>query len=230
MVERSANVGSGEGGVTNVKDAVALGNLRNGIEVCQGEGGVGGRLAENEFGVGLDGRLDIFGVGEIDKAEGHAHRHELFAADAVGAPVAAIGNDAVITGVHKGVDAGCRGGHAGGHADGVVSVFDLGHFFLEHFDGGVVGAAVAVSLGEVLVHGFLDEGGRHVHGREDGAGFFVGDYASVDDVGVHGAVGDPAVVFRAQGPDGDGLAEPWRGGGCRAERRHAPGYFLGEHF
>lgn len=219
MVERSADVGGGEGGVADVQDAVALGDLRNGIEVGQSESGIGGRLAENEFRVGSNGLLDVFGVGEIDEAEGHPQRHELLAADAVGAAVAAVGDDAVVARVHEGVDAGGCGGHACADADGVVAVFDLGDFFFEHFDGGVVGAAVAEALGEVLVDGFLDEGGGEVDGGEDGAGFLVGADAAVDDVSVHGAVGDPAVIFEAEGADG--LAEPWRG--CRAEGRGAPG-------
>mmetsp|Transcript_12122 Transcript_12122/g.21011 ORF Transcript_12122/g.21011 Transcript_12122/m.21011 type:complete len:395 (-) Transcript_12122:54-1238(-) len=199
VIQGTANVGSGERGVAHVEDAPTLGDFGDGIEIRQGEGGVGRALAKNQGGVGLDRRLDGRGIGEVHEAEFHAEGDELLATDAIGAAVAAVGNDAVIARLHEGVDAGCRGGHAGGDANGIVPVFNFGHLFLEHFHGGVVGTAVAEPLLQVFVHRFLHEGGGHVHRGQDGAGFVIRDDSAVDDVGVHGTVGDPAVVLQTEG-------------------------------
>ena len=234
MVERSANVRGGECRVAYVQNSTTLGNFGYGVEICQGQSGISGRLAEDEFGVGLNGIFDIFWIGEIDKAEGHSQGDELFAADAIGAAVAAIGDDTMIASIHEGVDARCRCCHTRADANGIVAVFNLGHFLLEHFDRGVVGATVAESLLEIFVHGFLNEGGAEIDGSKNGARFFIGADAAMDDMGIEGTVGDPIVGFNAEGPDvvaiaaaGIDMAHPWRR--CRAEGE-ASGYFLGEHF
>mmetsp|Transcript_32686 Transcript_32686/g.68747 ORF Transcript_32686/g.68747 Transcript_32686/m.68747 type:complete len:222 (+) Transcript_32686:811-1476(+) len=221
MIEGAADVRSGKGGITDVENTMLLCNFRNGIEIGQCQRGIGRALAENELGVGLNRRLDRFRIGKIHKTKFHPHRDELFASDAIGTAVAAVGYDAMIACFHERVDARCRCGHAGGNSDGIVTVFDFGNLFLEHLDGGIVRAAVAVAPVEVLVDGFLDEGRGHVDGSEDGAGFFVGYDSAVDDVGVHLTVGDPSLGLGAEGASCTGgagcaavtaveIADPWR--------------------
>lgn len=177
---------------------MTLSNLRDGIKIRKRQRGISGRLAKNEFCVGLNGIFNSLRIREVNKAERHSKGDELFAADAVGAAVAAVGDDAVISGLHECVDARCRRCHTSAHTDGVVAILDLGHLFLQHFDSGVVGAAVAESLLQIFVNRFLDEGGAHVDGSENRTRFFIGADSSVNDAGVQGAFGDPVAGFGAE--------------------------------
>ena len=191
VIEGAADVGGGECGIAHVQNTVTFGDFGYGGQVGQREGGIRWALAEDQLGIRAYRILDVLRVGEIHEAELHPQGHELLAAYAVGPAVAAVGDDAVVASVHESVDAGGGRGHARRNADGVVPVFDFGDLLLEHLDGGVVGATVAVALCEVLVDGLLDEGRGHVDGREYGARLVVGYDAAVDDVRIQGAIGNP---------------------------------------
>mmetsp|Transcript_30695 Transcript_30695/g.74119 ORF Transcript_30695/g.74119 Transcript_30695/m.74119 type:complete len:347 (-) Transcript_30695:408-1448(-) len=165
VIEGTAHVRRCERRIAHVQNVMTLGDFGYGIEIGKRQSRVRGTLAEDHLRVGLDRRLDRLRIGKIHKAEFHPQWHELLPTDAIRPPVAAVGDDAVIAGVHEGVDARRGRGHAGGDADGIVSVFDFGNLLLEHLHCGIVRAAVAVPLLEVLVHGFLDECRGHVDRR-----------------------------------------------------------------
>mmetsp|Transcript_36895 Transcript_36895/g.66351 ORF Transcript_36895/g.66351 Transcript_36895/m.66351 type:complete len:237 (-) Transcript_36895:453-1163(-) len=130
VIERTAYVWRGEGRITHVDKTVTFGNFRNGIEIRQRQCWVGGTLAENELGIRLNRRLDRRGIGKIHKTKFHPQWDELFATDAIGTAIAAVGDDAMITRFHERVDTRCRRRHASGNTDGIVSVLDFGHFLL----------------------------------------------------------------------------------------------------
>eukprot|EP00966_Prymnesium_polylepis_P268284 6197752-Prymnesium_polylepis.2 len=87
--------GRGEGGVDDVRDALALRERAHRRDVGERQRRVGGRLGEDELRVRLDVLLDVGDVGEVDEIELHAHVGEHGAARAVGAAVRAVGDHAM---------------------------------------------------------------------------------------------------------------------------------------
>ena len=202
MIQGTTNVWSCECRIAHVKNPMTLGNVGYGTEIRQRERRIRGTFTEDQLGIWLNCILDNLWIGKIHKAKSHSQWNELFTTDAVRTTVTTVGNDAVISRLHERINAGCSGRHSRRHTDGIVSIFDFGNLLLEHLNGGVVRTAVTVSLVEVLVDGFLNEGGGHVDGCENGASLFIGCNSTVHDMGVHGTVGDPA--FAAKGTAGDG--------------------------
>lgn len=64
--------GGGEGVVHTEKRSVAVGDVRDGGDIRDGQGGIARRLDVNELGVGADGRLHIGGIGRVHKGGFHA--------------------------------------------------------------------------------------------------------------------------------------------------------------
>ena len=124
----------------------------------------------------------------------------MFATDAIGPAVPAVGNDAMIASVHKRINARgcCR--HARRDANGIVTVLNSGHLLLEHFDGRVVSTGIAIAFSKVFVDRLLNEGRRHIDGCEDGTRLVVGNDTAVNDFRVHGATGNPVRALCTEGP------------------------------
>lgn len=68
-LERVLEEGRHEGVVDNELGVVLVGNLGNGLDVNETEGGVGGGLDPDELGVGADGLGNVGGILEIDKGD-----------------------------------------------------------------------------------------------------------------------------------------------------------------
>jgi len=183
VVHTAADVGSGEGAVSDVNEVLGLGEVGDGLEISEVEGGVGGRFGEEDLGVGLDGGFDFLEVGHIDEGEFHTHLGEEDTAGAVGTTVRAVGDDGVVTSLHQGGEEGGGGGHTSVEDAGLEAVFGGGDAFLEGLDGGVGRAGVGETLLAVAVDGVLDEGGGLVDGGEDGTSFAIRGNTSVDHTG-----------------------------------------------
>ena len=67
MLNRAAEIASGRGVVDNQGEAGVIGNLRNGVEVCDIAAGIGNRLTEDRARILVDGGLDRVGIIKIDK-------------------------------------------------------------------------------------------------------------------------------------------------------------------
>mmetsp|Transcript_26209 Transcript_26209/g.104869 ORF Transcript_26209/g.104869 Transcript_26209/m.104869 type:complete len:250 (-) Transcript_26209:9-758(-) len=179
-VDRLEHHGRAEGRVADVEDAVLLGDGRDGGDVGQRERRVGRRLGIDQLGLaGLDRRLDVRRVAEVDERELDAVLHELLARDAVRAAVRTVRQHAVVALRQKGRHDRHRGGHARREAARARGVLECRDLLLEDAHGRVRRARVRVPLAHVLVDRLLDEGRRLVHGRQDRARRLVGRDARV---------------------------------------------------
>lgn len=135
--ERVLEEGGHEGVVDNQLGVVLVGNIGNGLDVDQAEGGVGGGLNPDELGVGTDDRGNIGSIGKIDKrdldSEGRGDLGEV----AVGASVDVVDRDDVGSS-REGRDDGGSGGRSGREGQTVLGA-------LQSSNGGLKGVAGRVS-------------------------------------------------------------------------------------
>jgi hypothetical protein len=161
VLERVLDVGGEEGVVNDDHDAGAVGDVGDGADVDEREGGVGGRLDPDELGVGgdqgLDVDLDAGGEGDLD-AVGGGDLCEV----TVGAAVDVGDGDDMAAGCERLQDDG-GGGRAGGEGEGVLGLLKGGDAVLEVCPVGVGRAGVLV-LADRVADGGLGKGG----GQGDG--------------------------------------------------------------
>ena len=175
-----------EGIVHTYRDRMAAGDIADGLDVHDLQGGVGGRFEPDEFCVWGDRFADHLKVGHVDKSSPDAHRSVDADQLAVGAPVEVVAAEDFVTGLEE-LEYGIHGGEAAAVAEAVLSTFEGGETCLEGVAGWVLGAGVFVAF--MLTWCGLHVRGGLEDGRHDGAGGRVG-----GDAGVYGA-GAEAVIF-----------------------------------
>lgn len=130
VVERVLDVGAHEGVVDDDEDAMATGDVDDGADVDQAEGGVGGSLDPDELGLVvadqvLDVQFDSRGEGDV-----HAVRSSNLSEVAVGATVDVGDGDDVRPGGEGLEDVGSGGG-AGGEGESIFGVLEGSDGLLE---------------------------------------------------------------------------------------------------
>mmetsp|Transcript_28133 Transcript_28133/g.68514 ORF Transcript_28133/g.68514 Transcript_28133/m.68514 type:complete len:372 (-) Transcript_28133:121-1236(-) len=185
VIQRTGNIRSSKGRITNVQDSMLLGNGRNGIQISQSQSGIRGSFTKDKFGVWLDGIFDSLRIGKVDKGKFHSKGFKLFSTDTVGSTITTVGNDTVISCRHESIDTRSSSGHACSHNDTVVTILNFGHFFFQHFDSGIVGATVRIASVQVFVDRFLDKGCTEVNRSQDGSSLFTGSDTAMNNVCIH---------------------------------------------
>mmetsp|Transcript_2244 Transcript_2244/g.3255 ORF Transcript_2244/g.3255 Transcript_2244/m.3255 type:complete len:282 (-) Transcript_2244:272-1117(-) len=118
-VQGTAHNGCCEGGIDHVLCTSILGNLGHSLDVSQGQDRIGRGLAEDQFGVGFHGLLDVFGISEVNEVKLHVQRRKELAAGPIGATIGAVRNDTMVACLHGGRD--CAGGCSHACAKGTSS-------------------------------------------------------------------------------------------------------------
>ena len=144
-VDGSGEIGRGEGGIDDQRQAVGVGDVGDGLEVGDFQRGIGDGLAEQGAGLGVDGGGEVFRVVGIDEAHLDAERGQDVVELGVGAAVEVAGGDDVVAGLGE-VDDGVEdGGGAGGDGEAGGAAFERGDALFEHVVGGVHQAGVDVA-------------------------------------------------------------------------------------
>mmetsp|Transcript_71989 Transcript_71989/g.199589 ORF Transcript_71989/g.199589 Transcript_71989/m.199589 type:complete len:249 (-) Transcript_71989:12-758(-) len=210
--------------------AVLLGDLRDLLDVADGQHGVRGRLAEDELRVRLHCLADVLRVPEVHEGELHAERREELPAGAVRAAVGAVRDDAMVAGLHGRADRARRRGHACAEGGRAVAVLERRQLRLQRRDRGVVRARVAVALSEVLLHGVLDEGRGEEQRRQHGAGQGLGLHRGVHEVRGQGpGAVHPCARLRGLGATGGRVAYEADGDDIDRLGRTASADSMGSH-
>ncbi len=138
-------VGGGEGVIEHQNQSVFF---RDGSDLFDGEDAdvwVSEGLAVEDFGVGLNGALEVGGVGGIDEGDGDAEFWEGVFELAVGAAVEAAAGDDVIAGVAEGEDGLSLCGVSAAGGESCHAAFEVGYALFEHIGGRVHQARVDVA-------------------------------------------------------------------------------------
>ena len=134
---RAEEVRSGEGVIEHQHHAVFLGDGGDFLDWKHADVGVAEGFAVDEFGVGLDGALEVGGVSGVDEGDGDAEFWEGVFELAVGAAVEAAAGDDVIAGVAQREDGLGLGGVSAAGGDPGDPALQVGEALLEHVGGGV---------------------------------------------------------------------------------------------
>ena len=147
VVKRVLDVGAHEGVIDNDVDAMAVGDLSDGLDIDQAEGGVGGGLDPDKLGVAganqfLDVQLDGGREGHLD-AVGGGNLGEVSVGSAVD-----IGDRNDVRPAGKGLQdvRGC--GRAGGIGKGVFGVLESGDGSLEVIPAKVLAGELGARAGD----------------------------------------------------------------------------------
>lgn len=173
----------GEGVISGSDNSLALGELADGFNVADLEGGVGGGFNPDELGVGLNSLFNIFDVGHVN--EGVFNTVSLLtdlSHISLGASVDVIAADDVITSAGDGLDDASGGSATTGEGHTVLGVFSSSQSDFKSFSGGVTATGVVV-LSERFTRELLGIGGGEVNGSADTSGDGIRFLTSVDGVG-----------------------------------------------
>ena len=189
VLEGANQVGGGDGGVHDQRDAGLVGDLCQALQVGNLAGGVGDNLGVDCLGVLGQGRLVVGGVGagheggvDAEASQGHVQLGD-------GAAVQLRGGNNVVALLAERREGDELGGHTGGGGHRTDTAFEGGDALLQGGDGGVGQARVDVAVllqGEEVrgvVSVFEDEGGGLVDGDRAGTVFSVGGTARVQCAG-----------------------------------------------
>ena len=158
VLKRVLDVGREESVVDDDHDARTVGNVGDGADVDEREGGVGGSLDPDELGLGLNQGLDVDldarSEGDLDTVGGGD-----LCEVAVGTAVdIRDGNDMAASSERLEDDSG--GGRAGREGQGVLGPLESGNAVLEVGPVGVGGACVLVLANRVADSGLRKGGGQ----------------------------------------------------------------------
>jgi len=181
--EGALEIRGGEGVIGGSDNSLALGNLADGFDVANLEGGVGGSFDPDKLGVGLDGLFNVFNVGHINK--GVFNTVSLLtdlSHISLGASVDIITADDVVTNTEDGLDDAGGGSATTGEGHTVLSVFSSSQGDFEGFSGGVSATRIVV-FAERFTRVLLGISGGEVDGDADTSGNWIGFLTSMDGVG-----------------------------------------------
>ena len=173
----------GEGVISGSDNSLALGNLADGFNVADLEGGVGGSFNPDKLGVGLDSLFNVFDIGHINK--GVFNTVSLLtdlSHISLSASVDIIAADNVVTNTEDGLDDAGGGSATTGEGHTVLSVFSSSQGDFESFSGGVSATRIIV-FAERFTRVLLGISGGEINGDADTSGNWIGFLTSVDGVG-----------------------------------------------
>ena len=173
----------GEGVISGSDNSLALGELADGFNVADLEGGVGGGFNPDELSVGLNSLFDIFDIGHVN--EGVFNTVSLLtdlSHISLGASVDIIAADNVVTNTEDGLDDAGGGSATTGEGHTVLSVFSSSQGDFESFSGGVSATRIIV-FAERFTRVLLGISGGEINGDADTSGNWIGFLTSVDGVG-----------------------------------------------
>jgi hypothetical protein len=181
--EGTLEIRRGEGVISGSDNSLALGNLADGFNIANLEGGVGGSFDPDKLGVGLDGLFNVFDIGHINK--GVFNTVSLLtdlSHISLSASVDIITADNVVTNTKDGLDDAGGGSATTGEGHAVLSVFSSSQGDFESFSGGMSATRIVV-FAERFTRVLLGISGRKVNGDANTSGNWVGFLTSVDGVG-----------------------------------------------
>jgi len=181
--ERALEIRRGESVISGSDNSLALGNLADGFNIANLEGGVGGGFDPDKLGVGLNSLLNVFNVGHINK--GVFDTVSLLtdlSHISLSASVDIITANNVVTNTENGLDNASGSGATTGKGHTVLSVFSSSQCDFESFSGGVSATRIVV-FAERFTRELLSISGREVDRDTNTSGNWVGFLASVDSVG-----------------------------------------------
>lgn len=191
-------IGRGESVISGSDNSLALGELADGFDVADLEGGVGGGFDPDELGVGLDGLFDVFNVGHINKS---VFNTVSLLTDlshvSLGASVDIVADDSVIANSEDSLDDAGGGSATTGEGHTVLSVLSGSQCDFKGFSGGVAATGIVV-FAKRFTGELLGIGGGEVDGGADATSDGIGFLSSVDGVGAEASVAldeDGVLVF-----------------------------------
>ena len=193
LVQRTDGDGGSEGVVDHHIGAVGMGDLGQGGDVGNVQGGVGQHLGIDEFGVGFDGLLHILNVVKAHQVALNAELGHELGHHVEGLTVDVAVADDVVAGLEDGHQRGGDGAHAGGEDQGLLAVFQIGDHLGQRLAVGVVGTHIG-ELGLIgLPHLRQRAHGEGRVGKQGERGGLVvvlalGSLALVEDFGSNGIV------------------------------------------
>ena len=143
-------------------------------DVGELEGGIGGRLGEEQPGVVAQRGAHRIRIGGVDEAELDAEAVQHPGGEPMRAAVDDVRDHRVLARVQERHHHRGGGRHAGAEAGAAGPAFQGADALLQRDHGGISGARVRVSLRHVVFHRLLDVGGRLVDRSQDGSGHRIG--------------------------------------------------------
>jgi len=181
--EGTLEIRRGESVISGSDNSLALGNLANGFNIADLEGGVGGGFNPDKLGVGLNGLFNVFNIGHINE---RVFNTVSLLTDlshiSLSASVDIIAADNVVTNTKNGLDDTGGSSATTGESHTVLSVFSSSQCDFESFSGGVSATRIIV-FAERFTRELLGIGGGEVDRDADTSGNWVGFLTSVDSVG-----------------------------------------------
>jgi len=178
----------GEGVISGSDNSLALGELADGFNVADLEGGVGGGFNPDKLGVGLNSLFDIFDVGHVNKS---VFNTVSLLTDlshiSLGTAVDIIAADDVVASASDGLDDAGGSSATTGKGHTVLGVFSSSQCDFKSFSGGVTATRVVV-LSERFTRELLGISGGEVNGGADTSGDGIGFLTSVDGVGTESSM------------------------------------------
>lgn len=181
--EGALEIRRGESVISGSDNSLALGNLADGFNIANLEGGVGGGFDPDKLGVGLNGLFNVFNVGHINK---RVFNTVSLLTDlshiSLSASVDIIAADNVVTNTEDGLDDAGGSSTTTGEGHTVLSVFSSSQCDFESFSGRVSATRI-VEFAERFTRELLSISGGEVDGDADTSGNWIGFLTSMDGIG-----------------------------------------------